>query len=278
MHSYVQDSAEKSFVRVVDWIDGAINLRDFGGYPTEDGRRVLPGMLYRSGNTHHISAEGMAYLAVQLGIRTVIDLRSPTERSQALSEFEAHGIGSVHEPLETGYGVDPALPREALVRSMALGTFDWVGLYWTLIHHNVERFRRILALLADPRDVPAVIHCAGGRDRTGVAVALIQLALGVRTEDIAEDFALSSQLLELGAPQTEFDRLFGAITDIPRDDIVRAMTTRAETMHALLARIDSTYGSSAGLFSALGVAPALLVTLRDQLTVAGSGSATPRIA
>jgi protein-tyrosine phosphatase len=81
-----------------------------------------------------------------------------------------------------------------------------------------------------------LVHCAGGRDRTGVTVALIQAALGVGDVDIAADYALSSQLLNLAAPRPEFERLFARM-DIPREKVVRAMTTRTETMLALLDRI-----------------------------------------
>jgi protein-tyrosine phosphatase len=261
---------EVTYPRVVDWIDGAVNLRDFGGYPTDDGRRVRTGLLYRSGNTHEISAEGVALLAMQLGIRTVIDLRSAAERSRALSEFEPHGIRNLHEPLQTGVGVNPDVPLRTLVRRMALGTFDWAEMYWNLLRLNAERFGRIIALLAEPGTLPVLVQCAGGRDRTGVTVALIQAALGVRAQSIAEDFALSSQLLALGAPRSEFDRLFGDITDIPREDIVRAMTTRPETMAAFLSRIHAEYRSSAGLLRALGVPASLRASLRDLLTTTAS--------
>jgi len=252
--------------RVVDWIDGAVNMRDFGGYPTDDGRVVRTGVLYRSGNTHEISADGLAHLAVHLGIRTVVDLRSAGERSHAKSEFEAHGVRNVHEPLATGVGVDPAVPLESLTRRMAEGSFDWAEMYWNLLRFNMERFGRILSLLAEPNALPVLVHCAGGRDRTGVTVALIQAALGVRREHIADDFALSSQLLALGAPRPEFDRLFGKITDIPREDIVRAMTTRPETMRALLARIDEQYGSIEVLLELLEVSPEVREVLRARLT------------
>lgn len=265
MHSSAQGYADRSFSRVVDSIEGAVNLRDFGGYLTEDGRRVRTGVLYRSGDTHGLSAEGHSQLAVRLGIRTVVDLRTAEERAEGLSAFEAHGIATIHEPLRSSDGASSPLPRDEVMRSMALGTFDWGELYWNMLHLNADRFRRILELIARPDALPLLIHCAGGRDRTGVTAALVLLALGVRREHIAEDFALSSQLLALGAPQAAFDRMFSKITDIPRDDIVRAMATRAETMDALLARVRDYYGSTAGLFRMLDVPEALCATLRAHL-------------
>jgi protein-tyrosine phosphatase len=121
-----------------------------------------------------------------------------------------------------------------------------------VLHLNAERFIPILTLLTEPDTVPVLIHCAAGRDRTGAIVALIQAALGVPEVVIAEDFALSSQLMALGAPRPEVDHLFGNITDIPREDIIRAMATRPETMHAPFARIRA-YASTAGLLDGLDV-------------------------
>lgn len=182
MHSSAQGYADRSFSRVVDSIEGAVNLRDFGGYPTEDGRRVRTGVLYRSGDTHGLSAEGHSHLAVQLGIRTVIDLRNAEERAEGLSAFEAHGIATVHEPLRSSDGASSPIPRDQVMRSVALGTFDWAEVYWSMLHLNADRFRRILELIAQPDALPVLIHCAGGRDRTGVTAALVLFALGVPGE------------------------------------------------------------------------------------------------
>jgi protein-tyrosine phosphatase len=271
-----------AYPRVVDWIDGAINLRDFGGYPTTHGRMVRSGVLFRSGSTHGIATEGLARLAEELRIRSVIDLRSERERTNGSSAFEQHGIDVVHEHLDTGFGDTMPNPgggtggdvasheptvdqRDAVVRSMALGEFDWGQMYWTLLHRNPEHFARILAVVADADRLPVLVHCAGGRDRTGVTVALIQAAVGVVDDAIAEDFALSSQLMELGAPAPEFERLFGGVSDVPRERIVEAMATRPETMHALLARIRDKYGSVSGLLQWLGVSDAAIGDLRATL-------------
>ncbi|HEY3063733.1 MAG TPA: tyrosine-protein phosphatase [Chloroflexota bacterium] len=251
---------ESTAVRVVDWIDGAVNLRDFGGYPTEDGRRVRSAVLFRSGATGAISRAGLARVADELRIRTVIDLRSEKERQRSLSPFEEHGIDVVHEPLDPGSGISPGAPSASLLARMAQGKLDWVELYWSLIQRNGDRFARIIDLLGRPGTLPVLIHCTGGRDRTGVTVALIQAALGISAANIAEDYALSSPLLEL-APVAEFERLFGSF-DIPREEIVRAMVTRPDTMHALFARVRGVYGDVDGLLRAIGLDREALDRLR----------------
>jgi hypothetical protein len=143
---------------------------------------------------------------------------------------------------------------------MAQGELDWVELYWSLIQRNGDRFARIIDLLGRPGTLPVLIHCTGGRDRTGVTVALIQAAVGVSAANIAEDYALSSPLLEL-APVSEFERLFGSF-DIPREEIVRAMVTRPDTMHALFARVRGVYGDVDGLLRAIGLDGEALDRLR----------------
>jgi protein-tyrosine phosphatase len=252
---------ESTSLRVVDWIVGAVNLRDFGGYLTDDGRRVRTGLLYRSGTTHGIGSAGLTRIANDLGIRQVIDLRSERERTAGQSPFEDHGVRVAHEPLLPGNGIDPGAPPRALIQRMAQGEFDWVELYWSLIQHNGERFARILDLLGQTAGLPALVHCTGDRDRTGVTVALIQAALGINDEDIAEDYALSSVLLEL-APVSELERLFGGI-DIPREDLVRAMVTRPQTMYALFDRIRGVYGDIHNLFRDLGITPDVIDRLRS---------------
>jgi hypothetical protein len=94
-------------------------------------------------------------------------------------------------------------------------------------------------------------------------VAIIQAAIGVREDAIAADFALSSQQLALAAPRPEFERFFGEL-DSPREDIIRAMATLPETMHALFERIRVECGSARNLLHAYGVADETLVALRAQ--------------
>ncbi len=245
---------------MVDWIEGAVNLRDFGGYRTEDGRRLRSGLLFRSGNTCGISSAGLARVAADLGVRTVIDLRSDRERQRESSAFGEHGVRVVHEPLDPGNGIAPGAPPALLVRSIILGEFDWVDLYWSLIRHNGPRFARILDLLGQPGALPVLIHCAGGRDRTGVTVALIQAAIRVSDDDVAEDYALSSTLLER-APASEFKRLLGGL-QMSRDEFARAMVTRRETMFGLLDRIRGVYGNVHVLLETCGAGAAVIDRLR----------------
>jgi protein-tyrosine phosphatase len=119
--------------RIVDWIPGTANLRDFGGYTTLTGGRVRMSLLYRSGFTHGIPNHGLAELAQDLGIRTVIDLRTEGERKRGLSDFEAHGLRPVHEPLLTSLATDEELAPSQLARRILQGGFDWLVLYRSIL-------------------------------------------------------------------------------------------------------------------------------------------------
>lgn len=252
--------------RVVDGIAGAVNLRDFGGYPTDAGGMVREGLLFRSGRTHELDAQGLAALAERTGIRTVIDLRSASERSAGLSAFEQHGIRTVHENLDTGF--DPATPAREKLQAMASGSFDWPEMYWDLAARNQAGLVRIFGLLASPGALPVLIHCQGGRDRTGVTVALILGALGVATSDIAADYALSSELLGRGSAAADHERLFGGL-GIPMDEVERALVTVPESIHAFFARIRAAHGSVPGYLRGIGVSAAVLGDLQAALIEPG---------
>jgi protein-tyrosine phosphatase len=256
-----------TYARVVDWIDGALNLRDFGGYPTRDGKWVRSGVLFRSGGTHGISTAGLARLSQELGVRTVIDLRSDQERRVSRSPFEEHGIRVVHEPLDSGQRINFGVPSTWLLIRMARGEFDWVEVYWSLLHRNGDRFVRILDLLGQPGSLPVLVHCSGGRDRTGVTVALIQAALGVSDVDIAEDYALSSTLLER-IDGAQFERLFGHI-DVPREDLMSALATRPETMREFLRRICRDYRDVRVLLALFGADSDTVERLRSAACTSG---------
>jgi protein-tyrosine phosphatase len=257
-------STAKPWSRIVDTIPGAVNLRDFGGYPTHAGCLVRTGVLYRSGFTHGLSTEDTARLAGELGIRTVVDLRGEPERARGLTAFANHGIRTVHEPIDTMLGDAVSLAPGDLVQAIVRGDFDWVTLYWSILDLNGPRFARLLGMLTEPAALPILFHCSGGRDRTGVTVAIIQAALGVADEFIADDYAISSRMLALSASNGQLGRLFGDL-DVPRDEVARALTTHPATMLALLARIRGEHGGFDALRRTWGVSDDTLSEVRAQL-------------
>jgi protein-tyrosine phosphatase len=166
------------------------NFRDCGGYPTRDGRRVVTGRLFRSAHQGDATDADLQALR-DLGIGTIVDLRRPGERERAPSrrwpDFSARvieHIGPAEEELPPHLqafkkaGFSPELADIAMMDIYRETAFDPM---------LVALFSDYFAALAES-DSGVLVHCAAGKDRTGIAVALTHHMLGVSEEDIAKDF------------------------------------------------------------------------------------------
>lgn len=243
-------------------IEGAINFRDLGGYPAGP-RQVRRGLVYRAGMTHHIDAAGLALLAGRYGIRTVIDLRSGRELAEdGLAAFEGSGLTHVHLPVFDEINLTPedAAGRFAQMRE---GGYDWTASYLRMTSEGAPAYRGFFQYLAAPDALPAVFHCMGGRDRTGVAAALLLRVLGVAAEDVADDYALTGSHLRphLARFLRQAERM--QMTEAEMADLLE---TTAAPMLAFLGALEAEHGSVDGYLQAIGVAPESLDRLRDRLT------------
>lgn len=179
-------------------LTGVRNFRDVGGLPTGDGRRVRPGVLYRSGHLAHATPEDTAFLS-GLGLRTVFDFRNAADRKLEGPDVELPGTRNVNLPLS-----DPAEGAEfwKMVRNGELdelraaladgqGAARMIASYRTIIVKRTAEHSRVLHELADG-EVPALMHCAAGKDRAGLSIAVTLLALGVERDAIEADYLASN--------------------------------------------------------------------------------------
>lgn len=160
--------------RVLAW-DGCVNVRDLGGLPTEDGAETRFGVVVRADSIRKLTKEGWEAV-VSLGVRRAIDLRADEEVATDPSEGAPIPVVRV-----------PIVPWET-----ALG-HDWPSMletYLVVLEEFRDGFARIVAELAGAGG-PVVIHCMGGRDRTGLAVALVLRLADVAPATIAADHAES---------------------------------------------------------------------------------------
>lgn len=163
------------------------NFRDVGGYVGLNGRRVRWRRLFRSDSLHRLGPADQATFA-DLGVRTVIDLRRPSE--VALT-------GRVPGFVDGGYRNMP--PKHAewdIVEGYErLNGTDAVGWltdrYLELARDGRADLAAVVGVIADRDAAPLVVHCAAGKDRTGIVCALTLSLLGVADTDIAADYALS---------------------------------------------------------------------------------------
>lgn len=250
-------------------LDGARNFRDLGGYDAQDGRRVRSGLLYRSDQLHALSERDLMVLD-RLGIRLVCDLRTAGERDQRPSRLPPRPeLRTAHLPIQPT--ADSELARrlrdgELAGYRPAAGepepdtTAMMEGFYRSFIVDHQAQWCRLFDLLTGDESHPAVIHCAGGKDRTGVACALIHSALGVPRQTILEDYQLTN-------------RIVGAwLAELPDGDppgfIERIVWARRRFLMAAFAAIDQAYGSMDGyLQDGLGMTDQRLESFRRRLLV-----------
>ncbi|WP_322966147.1 tyrosine-protein phosphatase [Sphingomonas fuzhouensis] len=172
-------------------LQGGRNFRDLGGYRTSDGRTVKWGLLYRSGQMHDLTPAD--YVALQKrGIRTVCDFRDTRERTAEPTLWPA---GQRPKVLSDDYALDMRslmLPGDPATWTHEQVVTAMTATYPKLLAQFNGQYRRMFAeLLAG--DAPLAFHCTAGKDRTGVAAALLLTALGVPRATIVADYLLSNQ-------------------------------------------------------------------------------------
>ncbi|MBW1601991.1 tyrosine-protein phosphatase [Streptomyces sp. JJ66] len=177
---------------------GVRNFRDLGGLPTTDGRRVRQGMLFRSGHLARATDQDAAFLT-RLGLHTVYDFRNDADIALDGTDVALPGVRNVNMPLtDPAHGVEfwklvrdgeVAVLREELADGRAVARMQ--ESYADIVRTRTAEHGRVLRELAEG-SVPVLMHCAAGKDRAGLSVAITLLALGVEQEAIEADYLLSN--------------------------------------------------------------------------------------
>jgi protein-tyrosine phosphatase len=252
----------------VRWIelDGAVNVRDVGGLPTDDGRQIAERRLLRGDNLRDLSPADVTLLVTGLGLTAVIDLRSP-EEAAASGPGPLTRVGAVrHEH----HSLLPELVSMS-VADMTAVRLDQAssrypddvrcGLY---LGYLEERPAQVVAALHSiaAASGAAMVHCAAGKDRTGVVVALALIVAGVRRDAVIADYAASAERIDEVLARLRGSQPEGADID---GRPVEEQTPRAETMAAFLDQVDLRYGGARGWLSRHGFDAADAAILRARL-------------
>ncbi|APU43131.1 MULTISPECIES: tyrosine-protein phosphatase [unclassified Streptomyces] len=254
-------------------LTGVRNFRDVGGLPTSDGRTVGTGRLFRSGHLAHATETDAEFLA-SLGLHTVFDFRNGADHALEGPDVDLPGVRNVNIPLS-----DPADGREfwRLVRDGDLEQLRSVlgdgraaarmsDSYRRIVRDRTAEHSRLLHAIAED-SVPALLHCAAGKDRAGLSVAVTLLAVGVEREAIVADY------LESNAPHRRYRIRRGSASAEARSPEVMELLAplfdaRAEYLIAAFDTIDEVWGGvERYLAQGLGLAPGTLDRLRDRLLV-----------
>ncbi|MGW7107786.1 tyrosine-protein phosphatase [Streptomyces xanthophaeus] len=252
-------------------LTGVRNFRDVGGLPAAGGRRVRAGRLFRSGHLAHATETDAEFL-ISLGLHTIFDFRNNADHTLEGPDVELPGVRNVNIPLS-----DPADGKEfwKMVREGELDQLRallgdgkaaarMANSYRTIIERRTAEHSRVVHALAED-SVPALMHCAAGKDRAGLSVAVTLLALGVEREAIVADY------LESNAPHRRYRvRRSGEPVEAHSPEVMELLAplfdARAEYLTAAFDTIDERWGGvEPYLAEGLGLAPETLGRLRDRL-------------
>lgn len=250
---------------------GSCNFRDFGGYETTDGARVRWGRLYRSGLMSRLSPAAAAQVQA-LGVRAVCDLRRTAERM--LHPNPSLGAEVRRFEWDTEQESSPIRDRifaeshDAAAAQAAMRT-----MYARLPFALQPRLAGVFAALDQAGQGAAIVHCTAGKDRTGVAVALVLESLGVRRDAVVEDYTLTNTAVDLhaqllgrdgtGAGLAATAESIRALSATAREAMLAA---RPEYIKASLEAVEVRHGSvHRYLCDELAIAPELLERLRQRL-------------
>ena len=234
-------------------LDGASNVRDLawplGMRPPKTGR------VLRSANLDRLSAEGRIRFG-ELGIAVVIDLRGKAEAAEAP---DLEGTIRVHLPIEPKMVASLVAQRVAGTLSAASATRAMEGNYRRQIVDHAAVFAALLHHLLEANRRSVLFHCTAGKDRTGIAAALVLTALDVPRAAIMEDYLLSNRFFR---PRGSHD------LDLLPDDVREAIIqVRPSYLEAAFAAMTEGWGGADGYFEkALGFGPRERAALRQALT------------
>lgn len=230
-------------------LNALANLRDLGGLPASDGGRTRSGVLYRSALP--IADDDLPTEVPVWPVRTVIDLRSPKEQARTAHPLLTEGT-DVHRV---------SLMSDADVAGQHLMTgLDRV--YSGIISNAGRQLARIFNLAATAPG-PVLLHCAAGKDRTGIATAMLLRAAGVDTEHVVADYTATERHMEsVLARYQRADPTFAQGIDMYDNDLARAAP---ETIGRVLEQWDAHPGGIHGWVRECGVEPEVIAQWRQRM-------------
>ena len=216
--------------------EGVTNFRDLGGYPTSSGGRTRWGRVFRADALHGLSQSDVESYA-SLGLRVVFDLRGDQERAERPNPVRSRSV-----PLESRGREDPAgTPQMAVTAdTVEEGERFLAQLYLGHLEHGAARIGEIFTALASPDSVPAVFHCHGGKDRTGIVAALLLELLGVNRSIVLDDYQLTARYRRRTQQEGSFRRLLDS--GMAPDAAAAVLTTPRWAMDDALTMLDTVHG------------------------------------
>lgn len=250
---------EDSIKRLVP-VKGGVNFRDIGGYKTADGKEVVWGKIYRSAAIHKLTDADVA-LMDKKNIHTVVDFRGVAEAAAAPDRL----------PANTDYTLSPAgsdsLPNAAQMSAL-LKQGNFLGkIYGTEgVKYFGDRYRPLFVKLLTANDNDAVMyHCTGGRDRTGMATALLLYILNVPQQTIEDDYVASNVYLK--SHNKSMLAPLAQMSGLTVEQVENELALRPELIRAFFDAIKKQYGSVENFMQQeMAVGPKEIAMLKKKYT------------
>lgn len=244
-------------------LKGGFNVRDLGGYPGQNGKRVRWGRVFRSAHLSHLTQTDLN-LIEQLGLKLICDLRSTPEVNEYPNILPG-GIPARRISVLSDHA-KAFSPRIILLNFRRLDMLMIRSYTRTMLMGKAKAFGHVIRLIADPAHQPILFHCTAGKDRTGITSALILSVLGVPDETIIADYSLTN---------LSYDPIYQMINEnagrlralnLTVDDLQPLLTADPAYMRSALSYLCEHFGSvEAYLTGPAGLEPSAIALLRQSL-------------
>lgn len=249
------------------------NFREVGGLQTTDEMVIKPGMLYRSADLSRLTKHDIAMFS-KLGIQTVCDLRTTSERKSHPPKIKEHDK-IVHIPMQP----DSMMPSKWTMFRMLVAEAKSLSftpimkdLYQSMLTERKKEIQQLFTLLSDEKNYPLMLHCTSGKDRTGFLSALIQLAAGVPVHIVLSEYMRSNEGVQMLVKRQErFVRMM-SLYRVSKKQIQPLLGVQQDYLEDVLNEMMDTYGSAERyLTEACEVPEAQLKAMKNILLTPSAG-------
>lgn len=221
-------------------LEGAVNLRDFGGYATQDGRVVRRGRLFRSGSLARLTPAAQQRFR-ELGIRLICDLRRPEEKHEEPTPIPEQVARRLEIPIDPGSAIAMRARLTDTTLTLKERIDFMVAINRELARDHADAYARMFEGLLELEEGAFLVHCAAGKDRTGFACALVLHALGVPEEVVLEDYLLTNRHVGFEAWVDGLARRLDPEGRLDREAVLALAGVRPEYLRAAYEAIEAEF-------------------------------------
>lgn len=241
------------------------NFRDLGNQTSQNGKKIRPGIIYRSGDLDKLDKQGMDFIR-SLNIKTIVDLRSLGEQKKYRRTLQE--IDRVHLPLSFDEPTRDKLRPYIFKKNAESAIMDICNsVYIDMVDAFQPLVSRLFEVLLSGNQLPVLIHCRAGKDRTGVACAIIQMALGINLGSITKDYLETNDyLLPKVQKSLRILKIF-SLGFFPVKNVEIAATAHERYIETIYECINNKHGGIEKYLSHGGIDQEKITELRNNLLI-----------